>query len=218
MKGLLIKDARTIWHSKKIFIIMLMVAVLALYQSEAGNFIIGYMTMIGVLLAVGTISYDEYDKSIVYLMTLPAERSAYVAEKYVLMFGCGLAGTIISTLLCLVIYHDTSILIQAVLIYVLMAILQFIMLPLQLKFGGEKGRVVLYALLGVAVVVFTSLDGILGYFFGSYEAGIGVLDGFINGILSLPPVVNGIIILAVGLLCFTISFLISKRIVENREF
>lgn len=218
MKGLLIKDARTIWHSKKIFIIMLMVAVFALYQSEADNFIIGYMTMIGLLLAISTISYDEYDKSIVYLMTLPAKRSAYVAEKYVLMFGCGLAGTIISALLCLAMYHDTAILIQAALVYVLMALLQLIMLPLQLKFGGEKGRMVLYGLLAVAVVIFTSLDSILGYFFGSYEAGTEALDGFINGLLSLSPIVIGIIILAVSLLCFIISFLISKRIVENREF
>lgn len=220
MKGFLIKDVRVIWHNSRLFLIMLGVMLLASYKTGAHSFIIGYATMIGILLAITTVSYDEYDKSIVYLMTFPAGRKAYVAEKYVLMFGCGLAGLAISSLFCMMLYRDIAmqILMEAAVIYMLMLIVQFIMLPLQLKFGGDKGRMVLLALLAVAMVVITSLDDVLSFFFGSYEEGLDVLDGLVDRFLCLPAAVIGMIAFAICFVCLTISYQISRKIVCNREF
>ena len=220
MKGYLIKDARLMWHNKRLFFTMLFVMLFALYQSGAYSFIIGYVTMIGILFAITTMSYDEYDKSIVYLMTLPAGRTAYVAEKYVLMFGCGLTGAVLSSFLCVMLYRDIAmqILMETAVIYLVMLLLQLIMLPLQLKFGGEKGRVVLIAVLACAMVIITSLRDILSYFFGSYEAGLRVLDEYFEVILSLPAAVIGIIVFAIYFIFLAISFLISRKIVGSREF
>ncbi len=220
MKGYFIKDARVMWHNKRLFFIMLCVMLFALYQSGAYSFIIGYVTMIGILFAITTMSYDEYDKSIVYLMTLPAGRTAYVVEKYVLMLGCGLIGAVLSSFFCIMRYRDAAmqILIETAVIYLAMVLFQFIMLPLQLKFGGEKGRVVLIALLACVMVVVTSLRDILSYFFGSYEAGIRVLDEYFEKILSMPAVVIGMIVFAIYAVCFAISFLFSRKIVGSREF
>ncbi|MCM1155227.1 MAG: ABC-2 transporter permease [Roseburia sp.] len=220
MKGFLVKDIRVIWHSSRIFLIMLVVMLLAARQAERYSFIIGYVTMIGFLLAITTVSYDEQDKSIVYLMTLPAGRKVYVLEKYVLMFGCGLLGAAVSSLFCMALYRGIAmqILKETVLIYVLMALVQLIMMPLQLKFGGEKGRMVLIALLAVAMVVITSLDDVLRFFFGSYEAGISTLKGLAQGILAQPPVVIALTVLTVCFICLAVSYLISRKTVENREF
>lgn len=40
------------------------------------------MTMFGAMIAVGTLSYDETDNRLAFLMTLPGDRKTYVREKY----------------------------------------------------------------------------------------------------------------------------------------
>ncbi|MDE7275408.1 MAG: ABC-2 transporter permease, partial [Lachnospiraceae bacterium] len=60
MKGLLIKDYKIILHNKKMFVILLIVQLLALQNYNGYSFLIGYTAMIFILLALNTITMDEY--------------------------------------------------------------------------------------------------------------------------------------------------------------
>lgn len=46
------------------------------------------MTMFGAMIAVGTLSYDETDNGLAFLMTLPVDRKTYVREKYLFILIC----------------------------------------------------------------------------------------------------------------------------------
>lgn len=220
MKGFLVKDARLIWHNKRLFLIMLVVSLFALWKTGSYSFIIAYITMIGILLAVTTISYDEYDKSIVYLMTMPAGRAVYVAGKYIVMFGGSLIGTALGTLTCIIMYPELAmdIAVQAGVICAVMVPLQLVMMPLQLKFGGEKGRMVLMGLLASVMVIAASLEDIMAFVFGSYEVGLAVVDDSIKKLRSMPAAAAWVFIAALCAALFALSFQISRKIVQKREF
>ena len=219
MRGLLIKDMRFILRNKKIVIVLLGVAMFALFMMENENtsFIIGYMTMVCGMLVWNTISMDEYDKSSAFLMTLPIDRDMYAKEKYVVAFGCSLAGWLIATALCvfLRINHVKEILIQAVAILLILSLVQLVMLPVQLKYGGEKGRMVV---IGMVLFVCASIIGIgkIGeILFIDTES---VYISIINWLSSLHVwvfVIAGCILWG---LCFVISLTVSERIMRKKEF
>ena len=50
-------------------------------------------TIVTAIFAITTISYDEFDNGLAFLMTLPVTRKQYVAEKYLL--GAGLTLSLI---------------------------------------------------------------------------------------------------------------------------
>ena len=91
MRGLLEKDFRLIAQRKQT---LLMYAAIALMMAMTmdSTYIIGYTVSLCVLLAVGTVSYDEFDNGFLFLMTLPVDRKTYVDEKYLFCILLDLAG------------------------------------------------------------------------------------------------------------------------------
>lgn len=220
MKGLFIKDCELIWHNKKMFIIMLVVMFLAFQNYDGYSFLIGYNTMIFILLVLNTISLDEYYKCTSFLMTLPVRRETYVTEKYVLMIGFSFIGTALTTLICILLHREMALqlLLEALVIYLVMALLQLLMLPMQLKFGGEKGRIVLIGLLACVTVIATSLVKGLPQIFGMQGAFGELLKGMITWFLSLQKVLMVLVVGVFFAVCSAISYLISRKVVLRREF
>ena len=59
MKGLLIKDYKLLMLQKKIFLLMLLIAICMNYAKQDNpGFIIGYLTFFAALMANTTLSYD----------------------------------------------------------------------------------------------------------------------------------------------------------------
>ena len=89
MKGLFVKDIELMKQQKQYFILVIVMGViLNLAGSGSVSFAIGYFTFVTAIFAITTISYDEFDNGLAFLMTLPVTRKQYVAEKYLL--GAGL--------------------------------------------------------------------------------------------------------------------------------
>ena len=89
MKGLFVKDIELMKQQKQFFILVIVMGViLNLAGSGSVSFAIGYFTFVTAIFAITTISYDEFDNGLAFLMTLPVTRKQYVAEKYLL--GAGL--------------------------------------------------------------------------------------------------------------------------------
>ena len=96
MRGLLQKDFCLLLQRSKVLLVMLGVGFLMGFSTEGTSFVIGYMTMLCAILAIGTISYDEFDNGYPFLLTLPITKKTYVYSKYVFCLLTNLVGWVIS--------------------------------------------------------------------------------------------------------------------------
>lgn len=219
MKGLLIKDFKLMLNQKNFFIlIVLILGATACFLDFDYYFLIGYFMFICSLFTISTISYDEFDNGNAFLFTLPFSRSRYVEEKY--CFGI-LAGTcswflsfVIITIIQMInsnnfIFSDwmLSTLVMLPIMFVMLAIL----IPFQLKYGSENGRIAIIIFLGGGFVVCYLLANLLA----QSQINFNALISFIN---NVDPLIILLIIFAICLAILFVSMKISKRIVLKKEF
>ncbi len=217
MKGLLVKDFRIILLQKYFFIVLAFLAVMFEFGTNDG-FAVSYMTFMGAVFVLITISYDEYDNGMAFLMTLPVSRRTYTKEKYVFGILLGLAmwsvGVVVAVA-CRIVSAgagDIDEIIRPAFIFIpLFMIIIAVIIPLQLKFGSEKGRIVLFLVVGGIVVIcfgLKKLVEIIGIDMSkvaltlskfSFQAFIGIL--FMAAVVAL-----------------LISYAISRIIMEKKEF
>ena len=219
MKGLLIKDFKLMLNQKNFFIlIVLILGATACFLDFDYYFLIGYFMFICSLFTISTISYDEFDNGNAFLFTLPFSRSRYVEEKY--CFGI-LAGTcswflsfVITTIIQMINFNNfifsdwmLSTLVMLPIMFVMLAIL----IPFQLKYGSENGRIAIIIFLGVGFVVCYLLANLLA----QSQINFNSLISFIN---NVDPLIILLIIFAICLAILFVSMKISKRIVLKKEF
>lgn len=219
MKGLLIKDFKLMLNQKKFFIlIVLILGATACFLDFDYYFLIGYFMFICSLFTISTISYDEFDNGNAFLFTLPFSRSRYVEEKY--CFGI-LAGTcswflsfVITTIIQMINFNNfifsdwmLSTLVMLPIMFVMLAIL----IPFQLKYGSENGRIAIIIFLGGGFVVCYLLANLLA----QSQINFNSLISFIN---NVDPLIILLIIFAICLAILFVSMKISKRIVLKKEF
>lgn len=215
MLGLLVKDLRLALTRKYALLIILVIA-LIMGTSMEGPFIIGYVTMIALMLAVGTIIYDEMDNGYDFMMTMPLTRKTYVREKYLFCLLSALVAWLVGAILTCAAYiirQNTSALLEdipisLVLIPVLF-ILPAVMIPLQLKLGAERSRIATY-------IIFGFIAGLI--FMGKKLLDESDLTPEIETTLNSISSVALIAIIAFCLLVAFISYLCSIRIMMKKEF
>jgi hypothetical protein len=217
MKGLLIKDFKLMLMQKNFFIIIIVVACLISISSQDPTFMIGFITLILSLFTVSTISYDEFDNGYPFLLTLPFSRKTYVLEKYVYGLILGTGGWIVSVMICslmLIVQGKpvtSDMLIGAFVILPMFLVIESLMIPVHLRFGGEKGRYALIACVGVLVVIGFVVMKIVEIFH------IDVLP-LILAIDALGPVMFMVILLMIGFLIMLVSLKVSLSIMNKKEF
>ena len=219
MKGLLIKDFKLLKVQKNFFLLILCIAIVMeiFSDSTSSSFIIGFLSFVATLFTLSSISYDEFDNGNAFLFSLPITRKSYVTEKY--GFGMILGssfwafGTLIVILKEVITNKYVSIdtVIAAFIILPIVFVVLAVMLPFQLKFGGEKGRI---AIICTLVIVF--LTGII----------MTKIANAFNINLSFPfhqiaTLNRAVLILAIigfTLLMLFISYRISLSIMKKKEF
>lgn len=220
MKGLLIKDFQLSLLNIRMLVIICVVSIFITSSSTgSASFVISYVTIIFFMFVLTSISYDEMDHSISFLFTLPISRKTYVREKYVFSLICGLIGLVFSTAVCIIVGAVKNVnliepdMIPAALgIYLTLLFIVALMLPIQLKFGGDNGRIALFIVFGVIVAAIFIGSKILEHF-NIHEADIiKFLDLLLssNTALAIP----GFILLVLAAL--GISYKISVKIMEHK--
>ncbi len=214
MRGLLEKDIRLLLHSKQTFLCFIAITII-LGVTQKNTFVLGYSTFLMAALLVSTLSYDEMDHGLAFLFTLPIDRKMYVREKYLLCIG----GSIIAWFIALVLYLVVMVVSNSHIVFseelvkgvdfLPIGILYLsLLLPLQIKFGVEKSRLVV---LGVSVFA-----GIMIYFLAEKS---GMLDGnvvvYALGLIG-DAAVDVIVLLVAGCLA-VVSYLCSCRIMKKKE-
>lgn len=213
MKGLLVKDFRILLQQKRTLMLMVLISILMLFAVSDISFITGYVTLMASFTAIGTISYDEMDNGHTFLFTLPISRKGYVLGKYILsVMACIIAWGIVNILMAVAMsgeYHVEDFA-GAACVLVVALFMQFVMIPLQLKYGAEKSRLVYLLIVGIIVVV-----GVLLGQYSGYISGLENLSGWGEalGILGIA----GIMLLITAIVAF-VSLFISCKIMEKKQF
>ena len=223
MKGMLVKDIKLMLRNVKIYIIMMACALLVLLKSDNYSFIMGYIIMLNMIFVFNTLSFDESNKGMTFLMTLPMKRETYATEKYVLMLVFGFIGTVVGAVASIARFREMAlaILTEAAAVFIIGAFIVFIMLPLQLKFSSEKGRMI--AMGGIACIVcLTPSFGVIGEvadrIISSHTAAAGILEHIIIVFRSLNSWVIGGMAFLIWLICLAVSITVSWKIMRGKEF
>ena len=217
MKGLLIKDFKLMKMQKNFFIMIVVISFVVSLLTEDVTFMLGFISFITSLFTISTISYDEFDNGNAFLFTLPIDRKKYAAEMYVfgmLLGVCSLfLAIILAVILNLIEKSDTTsdILISAVMLLPFVFLLVSIMIPFQLKFGSEKGRIAISAALGIVFLI--------SFILGELAAILGInIAEVINRISLLGAGGLFIVIFVISMIVVLFSMKISISIMNKKEF
>lgn len=211
MKGLLIKDFKLMKMQKRFFLLILLVGVVITFSSYDVAFTTGFMAFVSSLFSISSISYDEFDNGNAFLFSLPISRRTYAVEKYIFSAILGCCAWVLAMIIAISvgflkgIHPDTETWFSAFLILSMMFVILALMLPFQLKFGGERGRIVLLLVIG-----------------GLAPNGLELIGIDLLAMLDAMPAVNAgimsFITLLIALLFLGVSCLISIGIVQKKEF
>ena len=161
MKGLLIKDFQLLKNQKSFFVVFIAMAVIFLVTDMMSqDFLVSYVSFLSIVIMMSSMTYDEFNNGLSYLMTLSTTRKKYVQEKYVFGFIL-LVIAWISTFLAttafylgkgeLILLSDW--LVTCFMILLCAVIMMQCVLPLQLKFGQNKGNIAMALIVGVAFAI-----------------------------------------------------------------
>ena len=214
MKGLFVKDLKLMMLQKNFLLLILAIVIGMMIFTDDVIFPLGFLSFIVSLFTVSTISYDDFDNGNAFLFTLPITRNHYVSEKYFLGLLLGCMAWVLATVLGIIttVLKDTlpitDLVQSSLMILPIMIVVQAIMLPFQLKFGGDKGRIAMIgAFGGLAVITLVIVKGAEAIF---------NID-----LVSLPTVSMGVLIaiaIIIALLMLLVSMKISLSIMNKKEF
>lgn len=220
MTGLIEKDFRLIFTRWQTLLLFLGCSLLISYSMD-GTFIIGYLSMLGMVLMIGTASYDELDNGMAFLFTLPVSRKTYVREKYLfcligslIFWAIGICFYVVSTILKSGAIVFSSEDIVGFFIFIPIIVLGMcILLPIEIVLGSQKSRIGLMVL-GAGLISFVFLSRSL---FGE-EALDNAIDSGIETLSKTPTALVVAAGVGIVLVIVFISYFISIKGLEKKEY
>lgn len=216
MRGLWVKDLLLLQKQLKTFLIFMVIAAFNAYTIKSVPVIFIFMTFFFVTTAASTIFYDQENHGFLYLFTLPTRKKDYVIQKQLLILASSLVAVVLSlVLIFLMMQFDPELQASAQsLLYTALSGFFFgylygaIITPLYLRYGTEKARMLLFAIMGVFALV-----GILIQKTGALE---GIMDSsFIASVEAFNSLqITGLILALTGAV-MVLSTVVSRRFIEK---
>lgn len=218
MKGLFIKDLKLLRNQKRTLLLAIALMIFFAFTMEDGLFVVNYISFFGVIVAIGTLSYDEINNGMTFMFTLPVTRRQYVLEKFLFCICTALVIWICALAVSLgfMYYKGTlpvipEFLLQSVTGPILASVLISIMLPLQIKLGQEKARSGVFVLAGIVALVFV----VLKLWVAPTDEEMDALLSGISGVsLETGMVVTGVAVL----ILLVVSYFITVAIINRKEY
>ncbi len=210
MLGLIKKDFLLIKANLKSMVIIFIVYLILAFQ---GTFDVTFIIpLIGIMLFISTFSYDDFNNWNSYAVTLPDGRKNVIRAKYI----ASIILTIILAAVALAIgigisYTKTNSINLNEIISSLMGtmlsnvIIISLLYPIVFKFGATNGRIILFAVvfgiagIGALIAQFVDMTSIINM--------INRLDSY--SLIAIP---------IISVILIGISYLISNKIYQNKEF
>ena len=211
MKALLMKDLMALKSSLKLFLAAAGVYLL-LFSKDSPETVAMVLTLMTFFLNLNSLSYDEKANWNAFALTLPLSRKKLAASKYLLalvLFGAALALALLLGLGLGLAFPQLDVAEYCVATLAMMGalmLLQTLVLPVSLKWGTEKGRLMLLICFGL---------GALALMFGGSQG-----KQWLEELFSRPALLSVLAWSAPGVVAaaFGASYLISAGIMERKEF
>lgn len=222
LKGLLKKDLYNLASYKASLIIIVLFCGIAIVGTEAinwGSIII--CTIVG-MIALSTFNYDEIAKSNKYILTLPTNRKEIIKEKFILAIGATILGGILGLLLTIIVANVMNYLRPENIININyeslitttiggmfgISLIQAIQIPSIIKWGAEKGRIQMFILLFIIIVIAAGAGFLIMK--ANLNIDMEMLENFINRF-------GLVLLVALMIVMYSISYVVSYRIYKNKE-
>ena len=222
IKGLLKKDLYNLSTYKASLIIVILFCGIAIIGTEAVTFGPVIICSIIGMISLSTFSYDEISKSNKYILTLPTSRKEIVKEKFILAIGSTILGGILGLLLTIIVINVMNYLrpeniinidYESLIITTIggmwgTSLIQSIQIPSIYKWGAEKGRIQMFILLFVLIVIVLGIAFLLMK--ANFYINVEMIESFMNK--------YGLILLAFFMIImYYISYRISYKIYKSKE-
>ncbi len=210
MLGLIKKDLLLIKANLKSMIIIFVIYIMLAFQ---GTFDVTFIIpIIGIMLFISTFSYDDFNNWNSYAVTLPNGRKNVVRAKYIVSIILMIILAVVAFFIGIGISYikTNSINLDEIISSLMGTMLSSVIIisllyPIVFKFGATNGRIILFAVVfGIAGI------GTLIAQFIDMTPIINIINKLDNYLLIAIPIIY---IILLG-----ISYLISSKIYQNKEF
>ena len=217
MKGLIIKDFQLLFSNKRILYIVFAIALFSAMMGDGITltYISSFVAVMLQVIALSTISYDNYQHGNTFLMTLPLRRKDYVIEKYIFCSIIACVGIMFSLILGLLARMRTNHMKIEIAVGIVIALVfliySFIAIPLELKFGNEVGRTIPFIIGAVIFLIAQILIQVNDSLFDS-------IMNWLNKLENISDITALMIAIAAFVIALTITIPISIKIINKKEF
>jgi len=216
MKGLWVKDLLLLQKQLKTFLMFMVIAAFNAYTIKSVPVVFIMMAFFFVTTTSSTIFYDQENHGFLYLFTLPIRKKDYVIQKQLLILASLLVAAGLSiVLIFLMMQFDPELQASAQdLLYTALSSFFFgclygaIITPLYLRYGTDKARMLLFAIMGIFALVGILIQktGVLGEIMSS-------------GIVASVEAFNSLqvtgLILALTSAVMVLSTVVSRRFIDK---
>lgn len=211
MKALLMNDLLALKRTLIYIVVFLAVYAVVFTKLIGPEFISGFILVLIPMIVASSVVADDMVKWTMYALTMPVTRRQMVREKYGLMLTFNAAGILLSGLYSVAagllngnFDPEASVMLIGIVLGFSL-IINGVLLPILLYFGGERAKYLMLAVYGIPVMVFAVLGG------------AGMLNGPLVWI-ETHWVIAVLVLLAVGCAAFAASYCISQRIYRKKEW
>lgn len=223
MKGLIIKDLLNLSSYKTTLFLILIFCSMGMIGTDAVNFAPTFITVMIGMIVLSTFNYDEASHAEKYIVALPLTRKEIVMSKYVLAIVGNILGGIIGIILTIIIVNVMNVIkpddlirldYQGLFVTVIsgifgVALIQAIQIPSVYRFGAEKGRIQMFLLIFLLVLMIAGVGFLITKI--GFNINMEEINHFMNR-FGIPV----LILVSAGL--YYISYQISYKIYKKKEY
>ena len=223
MKGLIIKDLLNLFSYKTTLFLILIFCSIGMIGTNAVNAAPIFITVMIGMIVLSTFNYDEASHAEKYILALPLTRKEIVMSKYILAIVGNILGGIIGIILTIIIVNVMNVIrpddlirldYQGLLVTVIsgifgVALIQAIQIPSVYRFGAEKGRIQMFLLIFLLVLMIAGAGFLITKI--GFDINMEEINHFMNR-FGIP------VLILVSAVLYYISYKISYKIFKKKEY
>lgn len=219
MKALFIKDIRIVLKQQRILICAFFAVITILaFATDNSMYAVAFVLFLVPTMMLTTISYDTFENGMSYIMSLPVSVKDYVTEKYILTVASSLIFNIMATILINVVLSigkgvgimPLELIVNAMLAQFMVLIYISLVLPVDIRFGTDKGMII--------VVLMAVVIGAAGPMLSNINVDSGLMYKLSESEITSVPVNTALLLMSVGGVFVIVSYFISVKLMKQMEY
>lgn len=219
MKALFIKDIRIVLKQQRVLICAFFAVITILaFATDNSMYAVAFVLFLVPTMMLTTISYDTFENGMSYIMSLPVSVKDYVAEKYILTVVSSLIFNIMATILINVVLSigkgvgimPLELIVNAMLAQFMVLIYISLVLPVDIRFGTDKGMII--------VVLMAVVIGAAGPMLSNINVDSGLMYKLSESEITSVPVNTALLLMSVGGVFVIVSYFISVKLMKQMEY